>query len=149
MKLKSQKRRATASFFVVPQAQASLLSSRTSKELGLLRVGIDANILSCSGADIWSSLRTKYPQVFTGLGKLKNYQLRLKIDPDITPVIQPVRRIPFNRRQRVIEKLQELVDLDVIERVTEPAHWVNPLVTVEKRPENDRKHGDVRICIGM
>lgn len=51
--------RATASFFVVPQAQASLLSSRTSKDLGLLRVGIDANILSCCGADVWSSLRTK------------------------------------------------------------------------------------------
>ncbi|XP_062844794.1 uncharacterized protein K02A2.6-like [Trichomycterus rosablanca] len=142
-------RRATASFFVIPQAQASLLSSRTSKELGLLRIGINANILSCSGADVWSSLRTKYPQVFTGLGKLKNYQLRLKIDPGVTPVIQAVRRIPFNRRQRVIEKLQELVDLDVIERVSEPAQWVNPLVTVEKRPENDHKHGDVRICIDM
>lgn len=90
-----------------------------------------------------------HPQDSTPMQVNKNYQLKLKIDPNVTPVIQPVRRIPFNRRQRIIEKLQELVDLDVIERVTEPAHWVNPLVTVEKRPENDNKQGDVRICIDM
>lgn len=39
--------------------------------------------------------------------------------------------------------------MDVIERVTEPAHWVNPLVTVEKRPENENKQGEVRLCIDM
>lgn len=73
-------RSGTASFFMVPQSQASLLSSRTSKELGLLRVGINADILSCSEGNIWLSLSAKHPQVFSGLGKLKNYQLKLQID---------------------------------------------------------------------
>ena len=48
-----------------------------------------------------------------------------------------------------MDKLEELVSLDVIERVTEPAQWVNPLVTVEKRAENEKTQGDVRLCIDM
>lgn len=50
----------------------------------------------------------------TGLGKLKDYQVKLKIDPKVTPVAQPVLRIPFNRWQAVLQKLQELVDIDII-----------------------------------
>ena len=39
------------------------------------------------------------------------------MDPDAEPVIQPVRRIPLNLRDKVEKKLNELLDLDIIERV--------------------------------
>ena len=64
---------------------------------------------------------------------MKNYQLNLKVDPKVTPVVQPMRRIPFHSQQRVLKTLQELVDLDVTERLTERSQWVNLLVTEVKK----------------
>jgi hypothetical protein len=87
-------------------------------------------------------LRKKYPQVFTGLGKLKNYKLKLHIDQNIKPVAQH-RRIPFNRRAKVCDMLAELENLDVIEQISGPTSWVNPLVVVEK------PNGDIRLCLDM
>ena len=48
------------------------------------------------------------------MGKLKGYQLKLHIDESVQPVAQPVHRIPFIRRAKVNEKLDELLKLDVI-----------------------------------
>ena len=54
-----------------------------------------------------------------------------------------MRRIPFSRKQKVVDKLEELVALDVIEKVNGPKSWINPLVSVEKL------NGDVCICLDM
>ncbi|KAL9987020.1 hypothetical protein ACROYT_G001254 [Oculina patagonica] len=87
-----------------------------------------------------AALKAKYPQVFTGLGKLKNFQLKLHVDESVTSVAQAMRRILFSRKQKVVDKLEEL---DVIEKVNGPTSWINPLVSVEK------PNGDVRICLDM
>ena len=81
-----------------------------------------------------AALKAKYPQVFTGLGKLKHFQLKLHVDESVTPSAQAMRRIPFSRKQKVVEKL---------EKVNGPTSWINPLVVVEK------PNGDVRICLDM
>ena len=62
--------------------------------------------------------------MFQGLGKLKGYQLKLHIDESVQLVAQPVRRIPFSRRAKVSERLEELLKLDVIEKVEGPTSWV-------------------------
>ena len=54
-----------------------------------------------------------------------------------------MRSIPFSRKQKVVDKLEELEALDVIEKVNGPTSWINPLVAVEKPT------GDVRICLDM
>lgn len=116
-------------------------SRKASELLGVLRVGVSIN--SCdvksddmenlaSPIDRKALLRTKFPKVFQGLGKLKGYQLKLHIDENVQPVAQPVCRIPFSRRAKVTEKLEELLKLDVIEKVEGPTSWVNPLAVVEK-----------------
>ena len=134
-------------FIVIPNAQVSLLSNKTSKELGVLKIGVDAgtpvNACRPSPGDKWPYLQDKYPSVFNRLGKLKDYQLKLHVDESVQPVIQSNRRIPFSRREKVSEKIVELEKLDVIEKVTGPTRWLSPLVAVEK------PNGDVRICIDM
>lgn len=84
-------------------------------------------------------LRVKFPDVFQGLGKLKNDQLKLHVDANFKPVAQPQRRIPFSRRKKVIEKLEEL---DVIEVTTQPA---GSTLWCQWR----RMMGDIRICLDM
>ena len=107
-----------------------------------LKVGLSVNECETQSKGL-ADLKEKYPEVFTGLGKLKDYQLKLHLDKSVTPVAQAVRRIPYSRRQKVVDKLDELERLDVIEKVSGPTTWVNPLVTV------DKPNGDVRICLDM
>ena len=93
-----------------------------------------------NGADI----REKYAEIFTGVGKLRDFQLNLHIRDDVTPVAQPVRRLPFGLRNKVEQKLHGLLDKDIIEEVShKPAEWVSPLVVVPKAD------GDIRICVDM
>ena len=131
-------------FFVMPGSADTLLGKRSSEELGVLKVGVSVNACEYRNIpDKKAALKTKYPQVFTGLGKLKNFQLTLHVDESVNPIAQAMRRILFSRKQKVIDKLEELEALDVIEKVNGPTSWNNPLVAVEK------SNGDVRICLDM
>ena len=84
-----------------------------------------------------------YPQAFTGFIKLKNYQMKLSIDENVTPVAHPIRKVPYNRREKVVQKLKEIENLDVIETLEGPTQCVNNLVTMEK------PNGDVRVYLDM
>lgn len=55
---------------------------------------------------------------------------------------QPIRRPPFNLRQRIERKLEELAKMNVIEKAAGPTPWISPVVIVPK--END-----IRRCIDM
>ena len=85
----------------------------------------------------------KKKKLFDGLGKIKIRQIQLKVNPDIKPVAQPIRGIPFGIRKKVEEKIQEMIDMDVIEPVKEPTPWVSPIVVVPK------KSGDICLCVDM
>ena len=88
---------------------------------------------------------TKYLTVFEGIGKLKEFQVKLHIDDSVPPVTQRYRRIPFHQRQKVTSALIELEKNDVIERVDGPTPWVSPIVVVPK----PQRPGEVRICVDM
>eukprot|EP00795_Rhopilema_esculentum_P002482 gene2482-18144_t len=111
-------------------------------DLGL--ISLHLNTLSRNDTQI-DAILNKYPEVFDGLGKLKDDTVTLSIDHSQTPKIQPQRRIPYHMRQKVKEALKKLEKEDIIERV--PADkgtpWVSPIVIVPK------KDGAVRICVDM
>ena len=84
-----------------------------------------ANVKISSNAE---SIATEFADRFEGLEKLSKVQVQIHLNPDVTPVIQPNRRIHFHLRQKVKDELQHLEDMDVIERVTHPTAWVSPPV---------------------
>ncbi|CAN7944786.1 unnamed protein product [Ixodes hexagonus] len=47
-----------------------------------------------------------YPEVTSGIGKLKGTQVHLHVDPTIAPVAQKPRRVPFHLRKKVEDELQ-------------------------------------------
>ena len=78
-----------------------------------------------------SCIREKYKALFTGVGVMKGYEFKLHIDEPVKPVAQPVRRIPFGLRGKVDKKLDQLLELDIIEEVPDgPSRWISPLVVV-------------------
>ena len=55
-----------------------------------------------------------FADVFSGVGKLKNCQLKLHVNKDVKPVAQPVRGLPFGLRDKVDKKPDELLKEDII-----------------------------------
>ena len=128
-----------AEFLVIKGRGMSLLGKVTATELGVLKVGINIAAVTTKAHD----LKLQYPEVFEGVGKLKNKQIYLDIDPTVKPVAQPYRRMPFNLREMVQDKTTELLELGIIEPVEGPAPWVKPVVIVPKN------NGEIRLCIDM
>jgi hypothetical protein len=93
----------------------------------------------------------RHKVLFQGIGKLKEYQMKLNIDPQVRPVAQSVRRTAFSLRGKIEEKLDELLREDIIEKVDGPTPWVNPVVVVPKangkvRRGSPKANGYVWIC---
>ena len=78
-----------------------------------------------------------------GIGKLKDFALTLHIDKSVPPVVQPSQKIPYNLRQKLLEKLIELEGNDNIGKDEGPTTWVSPLVIIPKRDS------DIRIIVNM
>ncbi|XP_014678291.1 PREDICTED: uncharacterized protein LOC106818084 [Priapulus caudatus] len=130
---------AEAEFLVIKGKGVPLLGRDTATKLGVLKIGIEIAALS----DVASDIQRLYPDVFHGVGKLKTRQVIIHIDHTVPPVAQPLRRTPFNLRDKVDGKIKELLDLDIIEPVDGPTPWVNPVVVVPKAA------GDIRLCLDM
>ena len=80
-----------------------------------------------------------YDDIFRGLGQITNYSHKIKVDPDIKPVSQRLRRIPFSQLDKVDAEIDKLLN-DVIEETPQPSPWVSNLVIVPK------PLGDLRVC---
>ena len=121
--LRYKERSCQATIIVVQNGPSSLLSWETSQQLKLLSV---VNAVANNEVD---HLVNEYPELFTGLGKLRDYKVRLHIDDSVQPVAQTHRRIPFHIRKDLEAQLKKMdEDLGVIQRPTGPTPWVSPVV---------------------
>lgn len=118
----------TVKFYVVKNGIRDLLGRESAIALNVLRIGFNINLVSHND--------TKLP-------KFKNIELELAIDRTVTPVCQPYRRVSIPLEEKINNKIDQLVAMDIIEPVNEPSPWVSPMVPVFK------ENGDVRICIDM
>ena len=89
------------------------------------------------------SILHKYKERFEGLEKLKNFELKLYTDRDIQPVAQPASKMPFKMQEQMKNKLNELLNQGIIEKIEGPTEWLSPLVIVSKQ------NNDIRICLDM
>ena len=76
---------------------------------------------------------------------MKDFELTLHIDKSVSPAEQPSRKISYNLKQKLLEKLIEIEENDVIEKIEGHATWVSPLVIVPKCDGNIRIIVDMRV----
>ena len=104
-----------ARFYVVKGSSGSLLSWKTLQELNLCQTVQQVKILpSKLEAETASGLLAEYEDMFHGLGKLKNYQIKLHIDEEVSSVAQPHRGVPLHVRRQLEEQLRRDEELGVI-----------------------------------
>ena len=119
-----------------------ILSEKSSSSLGLLKITESVNLIDHEKTTIPNCL-SQFEHTFTGIGKLKDYQLHLDIDQSITPTVQPIRRVPYHKRQIINDEIDKMLDLDIIEPSPGPTTWCSPLHVVTN------KDGNSRICIDL
>ena len=70
-----------------------------------------------------SETESGFPSLFTGFGKLKDYKVKIHVDESIRQGVQKSQKIPFALTEKVDQKLEELVSLDIVEQVSETPSW--------------------------
>ena len=122
-----------------------LLGRSIAKRLHVLRVGPELEVQQKIFCERWHCWYCRpLPKVFSGVGKLSGYQLKLHIDSEVRPVAKKPRRIPYSLKENVTRKINELLVRDIIEKVSGPSTCVSPAECVPK-PDKD----DVRMWVGM
>ena len=127
-----------AEFVVIEGKGQSILGKKTATELGLLRVGMPEQVNQVSV----NNLVGKYPQLFEDVGKSKDYEVKLHINPEVQPVAQKVRKMPYGLRDKVEVEINSLLEQGIIEPAQGPTSWVSPVVVVPKG-------SGVRLCVDM
>lgn len=123
-----------ATFYVIMNGQQPLLGKDTAKAMGLLHIGLP----SSQESKVYGTFVKK-----NAFPKIKDIQIRIPIDPRISPVQQGKRRCPAAMFMPLKAKMDELLELDIIEEAPEASEWVSPLVPVLK------DNGDIRVCVDM
>lgn len=132
-------------FILIEGEGQTLVGRKTATQLGILQLGSNIiAIVSKVHGMTKEQIVKKLPECFTEFGKLKDFQLEIPIDESVKPVVQTLRRIPFDLGDQLESKLDELEKLDIIEKTTGPTLWVSPIVVVPKDNSDD-----IRICVDM
>ena len=98
-------------FYVMKSTGKCMLGKNTSELLNLLslRVGppTKQEVLQTTASTKLNpstqQIISKYQDIFRGMGTLKNFKLQLHINQNITPVQQPICRLPYHTKQKVSE----------------------------------------------
>ena len=148
--VESKHKMTIGTFYVVNKPSGSLLSYETARELNLIKVNVNevntAQSQQQAGQKyLQRDLLNNYDDILHGIGKLKNYQVKIYIDESVQPVAQRHRRIPFHIRKKVEVALDQLEKQDIIEKATGPTPWISPIVVFPK-PKNPE---EIRICVDM
>ena len=84
-----------------------------------------------------------YPNLFNGVGTIKNAVVHLDVKPDATPIVCSPHRVPDALRDSLKAELDRIESLKVIRKLytTEASDWVHALVLVVK------PNGKLCVCL--
>lgn len=97
-KTKVGRKEVMADFIVIKGKGKALIGYETAWKLEILKIGIE-----CQVAQV--EIKGSKENLFEGIGKLRNYQLKLPIDRNVVPIAQLVRIIPFQLRDKVKKQI--------------------------------------------
>jgi hypothetical protein len=128
-------------FQIVETKQKSLLSAETCEKMNIIQLNETVHSVSKMQQNELTKnyILDEYKDVFSGLGCLPG-EYHFDIDESVTPVQHQPRRIPQAFKQEVKDKIHNLEEQGILQKVTEPTDWISSMVAV-KRP------GKLRICI--
>ena len=136
----------TTKFILVRQGRC-ILGNVIARELGVLHIGppVAPRGTSCDEVqgDIDDQHKAKYPKMFEGIGKLKDFQLKLHVNANVPLMAQTLRRVPFALHEKVTAKIGELLKEDIIGKVEGPTTLASPVVVAPKQS------GEIRLCVDM
>ncbi|XP_024886578.1 uncharacterized protein K02A2.6-like [Temnothorax curvispinosus] len=127
-----------ANVFVVKGLRQNLLGRGECVGLNL--------VMRCSQVSAQSTVRlfTEFPGLFNRLGLLKtSYSIKLRKDAKPFCLSQP-RRVPLVLMTKLKAKLEEMLQMGVIEKVDEPTDWCSGIVLVKKQNTDD-----IRFCVDL
>ena len=132
----------------------TILDGHTAEQLGIIKfhrqpvtfkpinlIKTDNNAFK---VDIQACLQNK-AHIFSGIGNLKNHQVKLHVDPTVKPVNVPSRSVPYHLQERTNAVLNEMIENNIIEEHPNnmSAPWVsNPVI--EPKPDGS---GSLRVTL--
>ena len=133
---------------IISGSSEAVLSGNAALQLGIIQLNkVDDTfqpiLMIESNKNDLQDILARYPQNFTGLGKLKDYKAKLHVDSSIKPVNVPSYSFPYHLQHRAQLAIDEMIQNDVIEEhpSNEPAPWVSNSVL---SPKDD---GSVRVTM--
>ena len=123
-------------FIIVAENVEALIGLPTLRQMGLIQ-----QAQSITERQKLPESISQFTDVFQGLGQLPGTHT-IRLQQNAQPTIQPARRVPFKYRQQLRTQLEEMVDADILAKVTEATAWASPIVLVTK-PGSDK----LRICM--
>ena len=142
-------------YIIKKKAIEPLLSGSTAEQLGIIKFA--PSPLTSSDMKYINAINTttatndsanwyyiqKYPEAFNGVGTLKDYEFTLHQDPNIKPVAEPSRTIPFHLQECFSNEIKQMEKQGIIEPHTGPAPWISNVVLA---PNDD---GNIRVTVDM
>lgn len=141
-------RSATLPLFVVEDNQRTLPALLGRDWLEELQLDWKA-VCAVTEDDKVRSLKEKFPEVFRSTpGVVSNYEAKVVLKANSTPVYCKARPIPFATKEAVAAELRRLENDGIVKRVTH-SDWATPVVVVPKRGGGIRLCGDYKVTINQ
>ena len=141
-------------WYIINGSCQPILSGNIAKQLGIIEFKRKAQPIQpvmmidsrCCDKEEIQGIIAKYSDNFNGIGKLKEYQVKLHVDKEVKPKVDPPRTIAYHLRDRVDKIITEMCSNDIIEEhpTTEPAPWISNCVLEPKPDKSLRMTLDAR-----
>ena len=128
----------TELIYVVKDLERPLLGREAAEKLKLVN-----RVDTVSSDDYKTKIASKHPQLFTGLGQMREtYTITLKEDAKPFAISVP-RKVPLPLYQKAKHELDRMLETGVISPVDQPTDWCAPMVVTPK------SNGKVRVCVDL